>query len=276
MKILKLYAWEESFQGQVSATRELELATLFRAAYVNAFSGFISLLSPFMVAVTTFTTYVLSDPSNVLDAQKAFVSLSLFNILRQPVNNLPDVIAAIIQAQVSIARLTKFLKNDELSPENSFTLKSINFEVPQKSLCAVVDKLGRGKSSLCSAVIGLMIKPGHRVRKGTVAYVSQQDCRPDEGTVAEVGTYKELLRNKGAFSKVLCAYLSNQEEAEESDDGDIIAVKEDIKKEIGALPPFEIVHIRDGPAWRDAQRIVSRKVQAFPRQETSLALEKRD
>ena len=33
----------------------------------------------------------------MLDAQKAFVSLSLFNILRQPVNSLPDVIATIIQ-----------------------------------------------------------------------------------------------------------------------------------------------------------------------------------
>ncbi|OWA52394.1 Multidrug resistance-associated protein 1 [Hypsibius exemplaris] len=428
MKILKLYAWEESFQGQVSATRELELATLFRAAYVNAFSGFISLLSPFMVAVTTFTTYVLSDPSNVLDAQKAFVSLSLFNILRQPVNNLPDVIAAIIQAQVSIARLTKFLKNDELSPESvqilsatdpsisssvlvadasfswgtedSFTLKSINFEVPQKSLVAVVGQVGAGKSSLCSAVIGLMDKTrGTVVRKGTVAYVSQQAwiqnltlkenilfgqplvpelyekvidacaLRPDiellpagdnteigekginlsggqkqrvslaravysnadlyilddplsavdahvgkhifeqvigsagilksktrilvthgigylpkvdkivvldEGTVAEVGTYKELLRNKGAFSKVLCAYLVDQEEAEESDDEDIIAVKEDIKKEIGALPPFDrSTSVTSQSSLRRVKRIVSRQEsKPSPGKKPSLVLEK--
>ena len=40
--------------------------------------------APFIVSLVTFATYVLSDPSNVLDSEKAFVSLSLFNILNFP------------------------------------------------------------------------------------------------------------------------------------------------------------------------------------------------
>ncbi len=32
--------------------------------------------------MVTFGTFVLSDPNNVLDAEKAFVSLTLFNIMR--------------------------------------------------------------------------------------------------------------------------------------------------------------------------------------------------
>ena len=40
----------------------------------------------------TFATYVLSDPANILDSEKAFVSLSLFNILRFPLSMLPMMI----------------------------------------------------------------------------------------------------------------------------------------------------------------------------------------
>lgn len=52
------------------------------------------------VALSTFTVYVLSDEHNVLDAQKAFVSLALFNILRFPLNMLPMVISSMVQVSV--------------------------------------------------------------------------------------------------------------------------------------------------------------------------------
>ena len=47
----------------------------------------------------TFGIYVLSSPENILDAQTAFVSLSLFNILRVPVQEVPWIITQIIQVQ---------------------------------------------------------------------------------------------------------------------------------------------------------------------------------
>jgi len=83
----------------------------------------------------------------------------------------------------------------------------------------------------------------------------------DEGTVVEVGTYKELLRNKGAFSVVLSAYLIGQEEAEESEDEDTIAVKEEIKREIGELPPpFErSLSTPSQSSLRRVKRIASRQ-----------------
>lgn len=54
------------------------------------------------VALSTFTVYVLIDENNVLDAQKAFVSLALFNILRFPLNMLPMVISSMVQVSVQI------------------------------------------------------------------------------------------------------------------------------------------------------------------------------
>ena len=42
MKILKLYAWEDSFQEQVSSTRELEVIFPFRITFhMNNFSAFL-------------------------------------------------------------------------------------------------------------------------------------------------------------------------------------------------------------------------------------------
>lgn len=51
------------------------------------------------VALCTFAVYVTIDKNNILDAQKAFVSLALFNILRFPLNILPMVISSIVQVQ---------------------------------------------------------------------------------------------------------------------------------------------------------------------------------
>ena len=49
------------------------------------------------VTLITLGVYVYVDESNVLDAEKAFVSLSLFNILKIPLNMLPQLISGLTQ-----------------------------------------------------------------------------------------------------------------------------------------------------------------------------------
>ena len=44
----------------------------------------------------SFATFVLSSPENVLDANTAFVSLTLFNILRVPMNLLPILLVYLV------------------------------------------------------------------------------------------------------------------------------------------------------------------------------------
>jgi hypothetical protein len=55
---------------------------------------------------------------NELTPQTAFVALSLFNLLRFPLAMLPMLITSMVQAQVSVARLTKFLLEAETNPSN--------------------------------------------------------------------------------------------------------------------------------------------------------------
>uniref|UniRef100_A0A8C1FTC2 Multidrug resistance-associated protein 1 n=1 Tax=Cyprinus carpio carpio TaxID=630221 RepID=A0A8C1FTC2_CYPCA len=191
IKVLKLYAWELAFKDKVSAIRESELRVLKKTAYLGAVSTFTWVCAPFLVALSTFAVYVLVDEHNILDAQKAFVSLALFNILRFPLNMLPMVISSMVQASVSMKRLRVFLSHEELDEDNverpaisscessdSQAVKICNkTNVPCSvgALVAVVGHVGSGKSSLLSALLGEMQKQeGYVSIKGSVAYVPQQ------------------------------------------------------------------------------------------------------
>ncbi|XP_030839751.1 ATP-binding cassette, sub-family C (CFTR/MRP), member 1 isoform X4 [Strongylocentrotus purpuratus] len=199
IKVLKLYAWEESFQSKILAIRDKELKVLRLAAYLNAFTSFTWTCAPVLVSVTTFAVYVISDENNILDAEKAFVSIALFNILRFPLSIMPNLISNMVQTSVSLKRLEKFLKNEQLDPQNvdhfnmpghsitvdsghftwdreeKTTLTNINLDIKQGSLVAVVGQVGCGKSSLLSALLGEMEKVDGKVFvQGSVAYVPQQ------------------------------------------------------------------------------------------------------
>ncbi|NXE76012.1 MRP3 protein, partial [Cochlearius cochlearius] len=200
IKVLKLYAWEPSFSEKVLEIRKNELRVLKKSAYLNSLSTFAWISAPFLVALTTFAVYVSVDEKNILDAEKAFVSLSLFNILKFPLNMLPQVISNIAQTSVSLKRIQQFLSHDELDPncvetkmiapgnaisvtnatfswgkELKPSLKDINMLVPSGALVAIVGHVGCGKSSLVSALLGEMEKlEGEVAVKGSVAYVPQQ------------------------------------------------------------------------------------------------------
>ena len=45
----------------------------------------------------TFAVYVLTDPSHVLDAEKAFVSVALFNLLQAPLIVIPYAVSSAVQ-----------------------------------------------------------------------------------------------------------------------------------------------------------------------------------
>ncbi|XP_046591581.1 multidrug resistance-associated protein 1 isoform X8 [Neodiprion lecontei] len=201
IKVLKLYAWEPSFEQQILKIRNKEIQVLKEAAYLNAGTSFIWSCAPFLVSLVSFATFVLSNEENVLDSTKAFVSLSLFNILRFPLSMLPMMISNMVQTSVSVKRINKFMNSEELDPNNvqhdpselhplviengTFTwcvdesdkptLRNINLHVQQGHLVAFVGSVGSGKSSLVSALLGEMDRLGGRVNtKGSIAYVSQQ------------------------------------------------------------------------------------------------------
>uniref|UniRef100_A0A8C3I5A4 ATP binding cassette subfamily C member 6 n=1 Tax=Chrysemys picta bellii TaxID=8478 RepID=A0A8C3I5A4_CHRPI len=202
IKIIKLYGWEKAFMEKVLGIRKQELQALKSSQILFSLSLSSFHSSTFLIAFAMFAVYTLVDEQHVLDAQKAFVSLTLINILNTAHSFLPYSINAAIQAKVSLSRLAAFLSLEELDPNNMSTvtsdhlqngitvrngtfswcrgsspcIKRINLTVPQGCLLVVVGQVGAGKSSLLSALLGELQKlDGYVAIKGTVAYVPQQD-----------------------------------------------------------------------------------------------------
>ncbi|XP_015279767.1 PREDICTED: multidrug resistance-associated protein 1-like [Gekko japonicus] len=246
IKILKLYAWEPSYQKKIMNIRESEIAVLRSSGYLTAFSMLTLTCIPFLVSLATFGVYFLSDEKNVLTAAKVFTSISLFNILRLPLFDLPTVISAIAQSKVSLGRLENFLSSEDLDPQNINTdysgkhavrfvnasfrwtkigtpsLHKLSIEIPEGSLVAVVGQVGAGKSSFLSAVLGEMEKiEGRAQRKGSVAYVSQQAWIQNSTLQENILFGSEL--NKFYYERVLeaCALLPDLEQLPMGDQTEI-------------------------------------------------------
>ncbi|KAM7039076.1 ATP-binding cassette sub-family C member 6 isoform 6-T6 [Acridotheres tristis] len=201
IKAIKLYGWEKTFMEKVLEIRKQELQALKRSQILFSASLVSFHSSTFLITFVMFAVYTLVDNTHVLDAEKAFVSLTLINILNTAHSFLPFSINAAVQAKVSLNRLAAFLSLEELNPESSSRntsgcvqasitirngtfcwsketspcLRSINLSVPQGSLLAVVGQVGAGKSSLLAALLGeLQATDGCVTMKGTAAYVPQQ------------------------------------------------------------------------------------------------------
>ncbi|XP_008589254.1 PREDICTED: canalicular multispecific organic anion transporter 1-like, partial [Galeopterus variegatus] len=236
IKILKYFAWEPSFKDQVHNLRKKELKNLLTFSVMQAIMTFLLYLTPVLVCVVTFSVYVLVDSNNILDAEKAFTSISLFNILRIPMGMLPMVISTMLQASVSIDRLEKYLGGDDLDTsairhdcnfdkavqfsEASFTweqdleatVRDVNLDIMPGQLVAVVGPVGSGKSSLISAMLGEMENVhGHITIKGTTAYVPQQSWIQN-GTVKDNILFGSELNEK-RYQQILeaCALLADLE-----------------------------------------------------------------
>uniref|UniRef100_A0A7M4EQA8 ABC-type glutathione-S-conjugate transporter n=1 Tax=Crocodylus porosus TaxID=8502 RepID=A0A7M4EQA8_CROPO len=191
IKVIKLYAWEKAFMEKVLGIRKQELQALKRSQLLFA-SVVCCPFAPFQIALVMFAVYTLVDETHVLDAQKAFVSLTLINILNTAHSFLPFSINALVQAKVSLNRLAAFLSLEELDSDNMNTnlldtliavtsgatvlcFGRINLSVLEGNLLAVVGQVGAGKSSLLATLLGELQKlEGHVSVKGTVAYVPQQ------------------------------------------------------------------------------------------------------
>ncbi|KAG6932529.1 multidrug resistance-associated protein 1-like [Chelydra serpentina] len=246
IKILKLYAWEPSYQKKVVEIREREIDVLKSSGYLTTFSMLTLTCIPFMVSLATFGVYFLLDEENVLTATKVFTSISLFNILRLPLFDLPTVISAVAQTKVSLGRLEDFLYSEDLDPQDIDTnysgnhavgfigasfrwektgpsiLNNLNMKIPEGSLVAVVGQVGSGKSSLISAILGEMNKfEGTVQRKGSVAYVSQQAWI--QNTILQENILFGSGLNRPYYERVLeaCALLPDLEQLPNGDQTEI-------------------------------------------------------
>ena len=204
IKIIKMYAWEGSFIQQISEVRKNELKLIRKVMMLDASWSFSINCLPFMVSVVTFACFIYIFNGN-LTAEKAFVSIAFFNIMRYPFSIIPYFFTSIVNYKIAAERLSTFLESEELdltgfsnfpltnteekqgdgvkidhgnftwSPKLPTTLKDVNFKAGAGKLVAVVGQVGKGKTSLLSAVLGEIRKlSGTVTTRGNIAYVAQE------------------------------------------------------------------------------------------------------
>ncbi|XP_065206731.1 multidrug resistance-associated protein 1-like [Planococcus citri] len=246
IKVLKMYAWESSFEKIANKMRHVEMQYLRKLAIYQVIMALFFSSTPFVLPLITIATYILSNSSNVLDVEKAFICISFFNTFRMPMYHMPNLYNMALQAFVSIKRINKFLNLEEIDPnevthekgeealviengefaweknQKTPTLKNINLRIKQGSLVAIVGQVGSGKSSLISAFLGELPKKSGRVNvNGSTAYVPQQAWILNT-TVKENITMGEIVDNK-LYTKALqaCALKSDLQIMHDDDQTEI-------------------------------------------------------
>lgn len=118
IKVLKMYAWEPSFAAFVNEIREKELRVIKHSAMISICNMICTTMAPYIVTLATFATFVLVDEKNVITPEIAFVSLTLFNIMRQPITFFPMAILQVMQSWVGIKRIDTFLNKSDIVKDN--------------------------------------------------------------------------------------------------------------------------------------------------------------
>ncbi|KAH9715832.1 multidrug resistance-associated protein 11 [Citrus sinensis] len=115
VRTLKMYGWEQIFSSWLMETRSSEVKHLSTRKYLDAWCVFFWATTPTLFSLFTFGLFALMG--HQLDAAMVFTCLALFNSLISPLNSFPWVINGLIDAFISIRRLTRFLGCSEYKHE---------------------------------------------------------------------------------------------------------------------------------------------------------------
>ncbi|KAM7406526.1 hypothetical protein PAMP_000900 [Pampus punctatissimus] len=107
IKLIKMYAWEESFEKKIADIRKSEKKQLQKVSYIQNANSSITSIIPTLSTVLTFTVHTLLGLK--LDTSDAFTTISIFNSMRFCLALMPWCVKSIAEAVVSLTRLRKIL-----------------------------------------------------------------------------------------------------------------------------------------------------------------------
>ena len=211
IRIIKFFAWEPRFNNIVNEKRDVELKALRSKYILWAWAVAVWNSVPVIITFFSFMVYTLVE-KKPLYPSVAFTAISLFNILRVPLDQLGDMIAHVLESKVSVDRVEEFLNEeetgkykqlkhnlDELSEDeraiigfkdatfswgaeqsDAFRIMDMNIKFEVGQLNIVAGPTGCGKTSLLMALLGEMtlIRGKVFLRGG----FNREDVRPDPET----------------------------------------------------------------------------------------------
>ncbi|KAF2727713.1 P-loop containing nucleoside triphosphate hydrolase protein [Polyplosphaeria fusca] len=215
IRIIKFFAWEQRFIGQVNEKRTSELKYLRNRYILWAIAATIWSGSPILITFLSFLVYTQVEKKDLIPSV-AFTALSLFQILRIPLDQLADMVAHVQESKVSVDRIEEYLDEPETdkyaqlvtqkkddngesvigfeqgtfswggkdmadkTAADAFKLMDLDIRFKIGELNVIVGPTGSGKTSLLMALLGEMTK-----LKGDVYLPggrSREDVKPDPET----------------------------------------------------------------------------------------------
>ncbi|KAI8662269.1 hypothetical protein LRP88_03647 [Fusarium phalaenopsidis] len=191
IRIIKYFAWEERFGRIIDEKRQVELKALRSRFMVWALAVAIWNSVPVLITFFSFLVYTHFEGKD-LRPSVAFTAISLFMLLRVPLDQFGDMFAHVQETKVSIERVEDFLKEEEtdkyiqLGLDNidedgvrrigfsnatfiwggkdtvaedgsrAFRLMDLNIDFQLGKLNIIAGPTGSGKTSLLMALLGEM------------------------------------------------------------------------------------------------------------------------
>ncbi|EME43173.1 hypothetical protein DOTSEDRAFT_72527 [Dothistroma septosporum NZE10] len=185
VRIIKYFAWEQRFLGLVEEKRVTELKHLRYRYIIWAAAATIWSGAPIVITFLTFLVYTLVEKKDLVPSV-AFTALSLFSLLRIPLDQLADMVAHVQESKVSVDRVEEYLNEPETDKykqlrsdqvdehgesligfenstfswgsQGSDDFKMIGLDIYFKvgQLNVIIGPTGSGKTSLLMALLGEM------------------------------------------------------------------------------------------------------------------------
>lgn len=185
IRIIKYFAWEQRFLGLVDEKRTTELRYLRNRYIVWAMAATVWSAAPVIITFLTFLVYTMVEHKDLVPSV-AFTALSLFSLLRIPLDQLADMVAHVQESKVSVDRVEEYLnepetekysqletdeEDDEGNPligfdngtfgwgsksADDFKMIDLNLRFQVGQLNVVIGPTGSGKTSLLMALLGEM------------------------------------------------------------------------------------------------------------------------
>ncbi|ROW08944.1 hypothetical protein VMCG_02716 [Cytospora schulzeri] len=198
IRIIKYFAWEHRFSKIVDEKRKAELKALRRRYMVWAAAVAVWNTVPILITFFSFLSYTLIE-KKPLYPSVAFTAISLFMLLRFPLDQIGDMIAHVQESKVSIDRIEEFLNEEEtqkfeqLGEDNTdengdkvigfkdatliwgsrnavaedgsmaFRLLDLNIDFKIGKLNIITGPTGSGKTSLLMGLLGEMTLMGGKI-----------------------------------------------------------------------------------------------------------------
>jgi len=117
IKFIKFFAWEDRWTQRTMDARKKELSWLVKSRINSILFSAIWTLAPILVSVTSFASYIWLG--NQLTVSVAFTAISLFAMVRAPLNVIPTWIVFMMQTKVALDRIQGYIDEDEVDGQVS-------------------------------------------------------------------------------------------------------------------------------------------------------------